>query len=180
VATLEPRKNHVRLLHAYARYVACAQADALPPMPLVLAGGRGWLMDDFVVLIDKLGLTGRVQLLGYVADEELAWLYEHCFAFVYVSTFEGFGMPVLEAMSLGAAVISSNATSLPEVVGDAGLLVDPFDEAAMAAALVRLATDEPLRRSLQTRAREQAAHFSWRRSAQQVKALYAELIERGM
>ncbi|MBV9172022.1 MAG: glycosyltransferase family 4 protein [Chloroflexi bacterium] len=172
VATLEPRKNHARLLRAYARYVATSPAEALP---LVLAGGRGWLMDDFQATIDVLGLGRNVLLLGYVPDDELAWLYEHCFAFVYVSTFEGFGMPVLEAMSLGAAIVSSDATSLPEVVGDAGLLVDPFDEPAIASALTRLGSDEALRRNLQLEARQQASHFSWRHSAEQVRDIYREL-----
>lgn len=175
VATLEPRKNHLRMLRAYARHVAQHPADALP---LVLAGGRGWLMDDLDRQVDELQLRGRVVLTGYVDDAELRWLYEHCFAFVYASVHEGFGLPVLEAMSVGAAVISSNATSLPEIVADAGLLVDPLDEMAIGRAFERLHTDETLRRSLQQRAQPRSAAFSWRTAARQVDEIYRELLAR--
>ena len=129
MGSLEPRKNHRRLLEAYARSGSS--------LPLVLAGGKGWLMDDFMGPGER---PAGVVLTGYVADSELEWLYRNCFGFVYPSLFEGFGMPVLEALSLGAPVICSNTTSLPEVAGEAGLLVDPLDAGAIAAAMARLAS----------------------------------------
>jgi len=124
VGALEPRKNLRRLLDAFTIY----KGQATIQYPLVLAGGKGWLEDELEEFIHELGLSNNVQMLGYVPDEELAWLYRNCFSFVYPSLYEGFGLPVLEAMGLGAAVITSNATSLPEVAGDAAHYVNPFDE----------------------------------------------------
>ncbi|GAB6036723.1 hypothetical protein JCM15519_12820 [Fundidesulfovibrio butyratiphilus] len=163
VGTIEPRKNQDKLFEALAR---------LPgERPLVLAGGRGWLMDDVAGRLDDLGLSGRVRLTGYVSDAELAWLYANAFAFVYPSLFEGFGLPVLEAMSLGAAVVTSQASSLPEVAGDAALLVDPADPAAIAAAMARLEDDATLRASLAGRGQLRSARFRW--SATATAALHA-------
>jgi glycosyltransferase involved in cell wall biosynthesis len=171
VGTLEPRKNHRRLLRAYARL----RDEGGDGLPLVLAGARGWLMDDFLVELDALGLRQQVLLLGYVDDAALHWLYSSCFAFLYVSLFEGFGLPVLEAMSCGAAVITSDRSSLPEVAGDAGLLVDPDDEAAISTAMLSLLRGEVDRAALRERATDRARGFSWLKVAQKVKAIYAEL-----
>ena len=145
-------------------------------MPLVLAGGRGWLMDDFELLLQELDLQRDVILLGYVDDPTLQWLYQHCFAFVYPSLFEGFGLPVLEAMSLGAPVITSGVTSLPEIVGDAGILVDPRCEEAVYGAMLQLATDAQCRTYLRDKARRQAAQFSWPAAAQAVLTCYQEVL----
>ena len=130
-------------------------------MPLVLAGGKGWLMDEFA--------AEDVLLTGYVTDEELAWLYRNCFAFLYPSLFEGFGMPVLEALTLGAPVICSNTTSLPEVAGDAALLVDPLDAPAIAAAMQRLASGEVSREALKQKGEIQSRRFSWQQSAARLR-----------
>jgi glycosyltransferase involved in cell wall biosynthesis len=165
VGTLEPRKNHARLLRAYARLRAARPTTP----PLVIAGGRGWLIPDLQRLPDQ------VILLGYATDAELHWLYANCFAFVFPSLFEGFGLPVVEAMSQGAAVVTSNSSSLPEVVGDAGLLVDPLDEDALCAALVELADDPGARAGLGARARERAQRFTWRAAAEAVRATYAHV-----
>ena len=163
VGSIEPRKNQRRLLEAYAR-----SGSALP---LVLAGGKGWLMDDFAAA----GPGGRpVELTGYVSDAELEWLYRHCYAFLYPSLFEGFGMPVLEAMTLGAPAICSNTTSLPEVAGDAGLLVDPRDAGAIADAMTRLESGEIARDTLRAAGTRQAARFSWEASAKKLLELYDE------
>lgn len=169
VGTIEPRKNHLGLLRAYARYKAL-QGDV---PPLVHAGGSGWLMDDFKEQIHKLNLQNDVITLGYVDDVTLQWLYQNCFAFVYPSLFEGFGMPVLEAMSLGAAVITSDTTSLPEVAGDAALLINPLDDEALAHAMLRLG-DDVLRRNLKIKAIAQAACFSWQDSANATLQMYRE------
>jgi glycosyltransferase involved in cell wall biosynthesis len=173
VATLEPRKNHRRLLKAYAQLKAM-HAETLP---LVLVGGNGWLMEDFEAEIDGLHLRDSVRLLGYVDDAALGWLYTNCFAFIYVSLFEGFGMPVLEAMSCGASVIASNTTSLPEVVGDAGLMVDPLDDEAIAAVMLELAGSSVDRLALRQRASSAASRFSWSQTATAVMAVYEQLGE---
>jgi len=171
VATLEPRKNHRRLIEAYSR----VRAETGSALPLVLAGGRGWLMEDFEKTLAGLKAGTDVILTGYVNDSELQWLYENCFAFVYPSLFEGFGLPVLEAMSLGAAVISSNTSSLPEIVGSAGVLVNPCDVEEIAAAMRRLTAGDGCREALRALAPSRARLFSWRSAARQVLELYQEL-----
>ncbi len=145
-------------------------------MPLVLAGGRGWLMDDFEPKLAELDLQQDVIQLGYVEDTTLQWLYQHCFAFIYPSLFEGFGLPVLEAMGLGAPVIASMVTAIPEIVGDAGLLIDPYREEALYGAMLQLATDSQCRAHLRARARQQAAKFSWQTAAQAVLTCYHEVL----
>ena len=137
VGTLEPRKNIRRLLQAYARLRESRSTD----LPLVMAGGQGWLEEGLPEYLARLGIEKDVYLLGYVNDLQLQWLYRHCFAFIYPSLFEGFGLPVLEAMSLGAPVISSDRTSLPEICGDAALLVDPEKVEAISEAMNRLRCD---------------------------------------
>jgi glycosyltransferase involved in cell wall biosynthesis len=174
VATLEPRKNHSRLLHAYAKLKSTGRA-----FPLVLAGGRGWLMEDFQRTLDRLGLNEDVIVTGYVDDAALQWLYQNCFAFVYPSLFEGFGMPVLEAMGLGAPVIASDTTSIPEIAASAGLLVDPTDEASITEAMRKLATGEANRDRLRSASQQSAARFSWTKSAQQALDVYRRVAERG-
>jgi glycosyltransferase involved in cell wall biosynthesis len=168
VGTLEPRKNHMGLLRAYAQH----KARFGKVLPLVHAGGPGWLMSDFKDQLFKLNLQEDVILLGYVDNIALQWLYQNCFAFVYPSHFEGFGLPVLEAISLGAAVIASNTTSIPEIVGEAGILVDPAEDKAIANAMDELAGDEKRLTTLRSAAVQQAARFSWEQAAQQTLDLY--------
>jgi glycosyltransferase involved in cell wall biosynthesis len=169
VGTFEPRKNHRRLLAAYA----AVKARLGQTYPLALAGGAGWLLDDLEQSIADLGLQQDVLLLGYVDDEALQWLYENCFALVYPALFEGFGLPVLEAMTLGAPVVTSNVTSLPEITGDAALLVDPFDECALGAVMERLQTEPELRARLQAEGAARAQQFGWERAARAVLDLYS-------
>jgi len=167
VATIEPRKNHRRLLDAYR----LSRQHGLP-MPLVLAGGKGWLMNDFMREIEGLELGRDIIVTGYVEDPELLWLYRNCFAFVYPSLFEGFGMPVLEAMSAAAAVICSNATSLPEVYGDAAIPVDPSDTESLAAAMLEVQRNRSARERLKDLGQARAKRFSWSESAKQLRELY--------
>lgn len=169
VGTLEPRKNLVTLLHAYATL-----SPATPP--LVLAGGQGWGNPALAALIDTLGIRERVHLTGYVADELLPSLYGAAEIFVYPSFYEGFGLPVLEAMACGAPVITSNTSSLPEVAGDAALLVDPQDHEALAAVLSRLVGDEKERRTLSERGIERAQRFTWQHTAQITLDVYRSVI----
>ena len=158
VGTVQPRKNLVRLIEAFAQ-------DGSPIPQLVIAGKKGWLAEPIERRAAELGIAGRVRFAGDVADADLPALLGGALAFVFPSLYEGFGMPVLEAMACGAPVLTSTTSSLPEVAGDAALLVDPEDTAAIAAGLVRLATDPALRAELRARGLAQAARFTWDRCA---------------
>lgn len=172
VGTIEPRKNQRRLVEAYARYLALGGA----PMPLVLAGGKGWLMGDFQQHLKALGIEAQVVMIGYVADDELIWLYRNCYANLYPSLFEGFGLPVLEGMQFGAPTVSSYSSSLPEVAGAAAIMLDPFDIESWAQAMLRLASNRSERDQLSTAALVQAERFDWKRSASTLLGLYEEAI----
>ena len=171
LGTLEPRKNQIGLLHAYT----ILQGELKNTFPLVIGGGKGWLLDGFEDQIMKLGLQDKVFLLGYVDDNQLQWLYRNCFAFIWPSFFEGFGLPVLEAMSQGAAVITSNTTSLPEVVGDSGILIDPEDVDAIASAMFNLISDNQERQRIKAMALNRSAEFTWERVAKKINTLYANI-----
>jgi glycosyltransferase involved in cell wall biosynthesis len=170
VGTLEPRKNLVRLVQAFAQ--VRANDPGQPPAKLVLAGGKGWDYGAIFAEVDRLGLAQDVIFPGYVADEELAWWYRAAAVFAYPSLMEGFGLPVLEAMACGAPTVTSNLSSLPEVAGDAALLVDPTSVDALADALLRLMADAGLANDLRARGQAQAARFPWSRTAQQTAAVY--------
>jgi glycosyltransferase involved in cell wall biosynthesis len=172
VGTIEPRKNQRRLVDAYARYRALGGR----PMPLVLAGGRGWLMDDFQAHLERTGTAAQVRMTGYVSDAELIWLYRNCYANLYPSLYEGFGLPVLEGMQFGAATVASNASSIPEVAGDAAMLLAPEDVEGWAQAMLLLAENRQQRDRLRAAATVQAARFDAKRSAAALLALYAEAL----
>ena len=170
LGTLEPRKNLVRLVQAFAQVKA--QDSGQPPVKLVLAGGKGWSYDAIFAEVGRLGLEQEVIFPGYIADQELAWWYRAAAVFAYPSLMEGFGLPVLEAMACGAPTVTSTISSLPEVAGDAALLVDPSSVDALAAALQRLLADTALVEALRGRGQTQAARFPWSRTAQQTAAVY--------
>ena len=172
VGTIEPRKNHLQLLNAYARL----KAQGRPRLPLVLAGGEGWLMQDFAGEIAIRGLQSDVLVTGYVDDLELKWLYQNCFALVYPSLWEGFGLPLVEAMSQAAPVITSNGSSLREIAGSAAILVDPLDDAQLAAAMTRLLEDAAYRRFLCDQSLNRAKDFSWAASARKLLDCYQRLV----
>lgn len=167
IGVLEPRKNIPKLIGAFARIAA-----TLPDVLLAIGGKKGWMYDQIFDQVQRSGLAERVRFLGYVPHADLPALYTGALVFAYPSRHEGFGLPVLEAMRCGAAVVTSNVSSLPEVAGDAALQVDPDDEAALAAALLRLAGDESLRADLGLRARVRAAEFSWARCARETLQVY--------
>lgn len=173
VGTIEPRKNQLNLVEAYASYLKRGGK----PMPLVMAGGEGWLMSSFEERIKQLGVDAKVIRLGYVSDEELCWLYKNCFANIYTSFFEGFGLPVLEGMQFGAATIASNASSIPEICDGASILVDPYDVDDLAEVLYKLSMNESHRESLRGAAIIQKDNFSWEKSAQQMLDLYSVVYE---
>lgn len=172
VGTLEPRKNLRSLLKAYALHMK----EVSTPRRLVLAGGRGWLEHGLDREIKRLGLEPIVLALGYVEDSELRWLYQNCRGFCYPSWYEGFGLPVLEAMSMSAAVITSRTSSLPEVAGDAALYVDPSDVQGLAAALTELDSSSQLREQLRTKGTRRASLFTWQNTATTVRSIYEETL----
>lgn len=172
VGTIEPRKNQRRLVEAYARYLSLGGA----PMPLVLAGGKGWLMEDFQNHLSELGIDAQIVMTGYVSDDELIWLYRNCYANLYPSLFEGFGLPVLEGMQFGAPTLTSNSTSIPEVAGDAAILLAPEDAESWAQAMLRLAANRLERDQLSSAALQQAGRFDWKRSAAALLQLYEEAL----
>ena len=171
VGTLEPRKNLQRLLRAYA---SLREDPSVPP--LLIVGGQGWGDVDLESSIRQLSLEGRVQVLGYVSDAELHSIYASALALLMPSLYEGFGLPVLEAMQFGVPVIASSTSSLPEVVGDAGLLVNPYSEAELAEAMRSLVHKPELHASLSARARNRAQDFSWERAARETLALFEETL----
>lgn len=174
LCTLEPRKNFPHLLRCFARLV---QQERPPDVYLVLAGTAGWKTGPIFEFLDAHpNVRARVVLAGYVPDGDLAALYSGARAFVYPSLYEGFGLPVLEAMQCGTPVITSDVSSLPEVVGDAGLLVPPTDADALASALLRLLNGDTLAAGLSQRGLERAAGFSWDRTAQLTAAAYRSML----
>ena len=174
VGSIQPRKNLARLIKAYAVLRGIGPADKLPK--LVLAGKCAWLYDETLHTLAESGVKDAVVLTGYVPESDLPALYSGALCFVYPSYFEGFGLPPLEAMKCGAPVMVGNRTSLPEVVGESALLVDPFDVDAIAAALKRLITDAALRNELSSKGRERAEAFSWSETARKTLAVYQEVV----
>jgi len=173
VGSIQPRKNLARLVKAYAQLRGDCSADKLPK--LVLVGKCAWLYDETLRTLDELGVRDSVILTGYVPESDLPALYSSALCFVYPSYFEGFGLPPLEAMKCGAPVIVGNRTSLPEVVGDAGLTVDPFDVDAIAGAIRKLMNDSTLRSTLSQKGQERASAFTWRDTARQTLRIYQEV-----
>jgi glycosyltransferase involved in cell wall biosynthesis len=163
IGTLQPRKNLIRLVQAFSNLqspISNLQSQ-ISNLQLVLAGSQGWLYDEILAEVKRLGLESRVSFPGRVADEDKAALLSGAMALVHPSLYEGFGFPVVEAMQCGTPVICSGTSSLPEVAGDAALLVDPLDVDALAQAMARLVGDADLRRALVERGYIQAQKFSW-------------------
>jgi glycosyltransferase involved in cell wall biosynthesis len=171
VGTIEPRKNLLTLIRAYDDLIRSTEHRP----QLVLAGGRGWLFDEVFNLVEELRLQDQVKFTVYVADADLPALYSAAEAFVYPSLYEGFGLPPLEAMACGAPVITSNVTSLPEVVGTAGLTHAPEDARALSQAMVKLLNDIQMREHFKRAGLERAQQFSWERAARATQAVYDEV-----
>ncbi len=166
IGTLQPRKNLERLLDAFDS----AEADR-PNLTLALVGAGGWQPDRLSRALDRIRARDRVRLLGFVPDDDLPALLSGSLGLAFPSLYEGFGLPALEAMACGAPVLTSSTSSMPEVVGEAGLLVDPLDTDAIADGLRRLADDSELRSELGRRGMARAADFTWERSARETLAV---------
>jgi glycosyltransferase involved in cell wall biosynthesis len=186
VGTVQPRKNYELLVRAF-RPVADRH-----PHTLVIAGGKGWMDEGLAAEIERQGLGERVRLVGFVADEDLPGLYSAADLFVFPSLYEGFGLPLLEAMACGTPIISSNASSLPEVVQDqdgmmlgtpsaspAAVLLFPHDQSAWSEAMLRLLEDDEVRRRLVAAGFARSAGFSWRAAARQLADLYRRVLPSG-
>ena len=172
VGTLEARKNVTGLIRAFAR----AKRAAALPHHLVLVGAPGPRAYEIDRVVEQAGVRDHVVLTGYVARDELPLIYGAAELFVYPSLYEGFGLPPLEALASGVPVIVSDAASLPEVVGDAGVYVRPHDERALAEAMASVLADSGLRQDLSARGRARARQFSWARAAASTAALYREVL----
>lgn len=172
VGSIQPRKNLVRLVRAYSDLRRSRSQANLPR--LVLVGKRAWLYGETLRAVEQSGVAANVIFTGYVPERDLPALYTGALCFVYPSYFEGFGLPPLEAMSCGTPVVAGDRTSLPEVVGDAGILVNPFDTDAIGAGIARLIDDAELRAALRQRGQARAALFDWRDTAQRTLQVYEQ------
>ena len=171
LGSIQPRKNLVRLIKAYSSLWETGK-EALPQ--LVLAGGRRWLEDDTIRSAENSAAAKDILFTGYVPDTDLPVLYSGATCFVYPSYFEGFGLPLIEAMQCGVPVLAGNKTSMPEVVGDAGVLVDPLNESAIAGALAQLIERPDYRAELRVKGLERAKTFNWQTTARLTLQAYEQ------
>ena len=177
LGTLQPRKNYGRLIAAFARVADVSRWTDSRPVNhnLVIVGKQGWLFDSIKADVARLGVRTRVIFPGYADDQDLPALYRAADLFVFPSLYEGFGLPPLEALACGTPVITSNVSSLPEVVGDAGLTVDPTDIYILADAMGRMLQDTQLRQQMIERGLARASEFTWLRAARQLRQVYQQL-----
>jgi glycosyltransferase involved in cell wall biosynthesis len=171
VGSIQPRKNLGRLIEAYR--LLNKRKDA---PPLVLVGKKAWLYKDSIAAVQRSGYSDKILLPGFVPDEDLPAIYSAATVFVYPSFFEGFGLPPLEAMQCGTPVITGNRTSLPEILGDAGVMVDPYDVNALADAIERLLNESELRSQLSRRGLAQAKRFSWEKTARDTLKVFERVV----
>ena len=171
VGLVEPRKNIPFLIRAYK-----SLADEGIKHNLVIVGRIGWMYQEVFKQIEELGLEGRVQFTGYLPQDDLPMVYNLASLFVYPTKYEGFGLPALEAMACGTPVVTTAISSLPEIVGDAGLLIPPGDEQALASAMAEVLHDSTLFNQLRTRGLQRSEHFTWERTAQQTLKVYQQVL----
>jgi glycosyltransferase involved in cell wall biosynthesis len=173
LSTLEPRKNNAHLIKCFFDLL---EQEKLNDVYLVLVGQKGWLYEEIFQTVQKnVQLKDRVIFTGYVPDEDLSYIYSGASFFVYPSLYEGFGLPPLEAMQCGVPVITSNISSLPEVVGDAGILVNPINEDELCQAMLNLLSDSNLRDTLKHKGIERAKQFSWSKCAAETVEIYKKI-----
>lgn len=177
VGTLEPRKNVARLIEAYAKLPPVATKNGARRPPLLLIGGKGWLYDEIFGRVDELELTDQVRFVGYVPAQKLPLWYNAAELLVYPSLYEGFGLPPLEAMACGTPVVTSAVSSLPEVVGQAGLLVDPTNTEQLTGAMAQVLTDADTRERMRAKGLVQAEAFSWPETARRTVGSYRRALQ---
>ena len=173
VGSIQPRKNMPRLIRAFA--ALCQESNGAAMPTLVVTGKRAWLYEETLEAAENSIVKERILFTGYVPDEDLPVLYSGAKCFVYPSYFEGFGIPALEAMRCGTPTITGNRTCFPEIIGDAGLLVDPFDERAIINALKAILSDDKLREQLKQKGIRRAALYDWKNTARQTLAVYEKV-----
>jgi glycosyltransferase involved in cell wall biosynthesis len=176
LSTLQPRKNFDGLVAAFARLVGGAEGwPGLADVHLVVAGQKGWMYEEALATAAGSGVADRIHFTGFVDDADLPALYSLASVFAFPSWYEGFGVPVLEAMACGTPVVAADNSSLPEVVGEAGLLVDAADTDGLARAIGQVLSEDALRRRLAARGLERAQRFTWARAAEQLLQVYGEV-----
>ena len=176
LSTLQPRKNFEGLVEGFRRLVrARGQEPAVADLQLVIAGGKGWMVEEIHAAVSKAEMEACVHLTGFVDDDDLPALYNLAAAFAFPTWYEGFGLPALEAMACGTPVVCADNSSLPEVVGQAALLVDAGDPDALAEALFRVLTQVGLRTQMAAAGPEQAKRFTWPAAARQLSGVYESL-----
>ena len=168
VGTLEPRKNLIRLVKSYKEIIDAG----FNKYKLVLVGKRGWYYDEIFKKVKELNLENEVLFTGYLADGIIPYLYNAATCFVYPSFYEGFGLPVVEAMACGCPVITSNISSLPEIAGNAAILINPYKKAELVEAFKKILIDNKLRSKMSARGLVQAKKFSWGKTAKEIIDLY--------
>ncbi|MEK7665718.1 MAG: glycosyltransferase family 1 protein [Patescibacteria group bacterium] len=171
VATIEPRKNHLSLIEAYEMY----RDRTGDEITLVIAGATGWKAQPVLEAIKKSRYAHGIHLLDYVSEEQKIELYKRATLFVFPSFYEGFGLPVLDAMSHGLPIITSHTSSMPELVGDAGILIDPFNVNDLFVAIREVMHSKTLQAELKTRGLKRAKDFSWNKTAKQTLDVFGEL-----
>lgn len=172
LSRLEPRKNFARLIEAFGQ----ARAAANLPHRLIIGGGKGWLYDEIFQRVVDLGLQDVVHFAGFIADEDLPVLYRAASFFAYPSLYEGFGLPIVEALACGAPVLTADNSCLPEAGGPGAIYVSAEDVASIREGIVRLATNDMLRATLRTAGLQHAAGFTWQHSARQLLDAYARFL----
>jgi len=172
VGVLEPRKNIIGLIRAFGKINKLDKN-----ITLVIAGKRGWMYEQIFILVKQLQLEKQVIFTDYVDDEELYWLYNEAICLCYPSFYEGFGLPVLEAMAVGCPVITSNNSSLKEIVKDAGILVDPHNQKEIYVALKSIIENKKLRNKLKIKGKQRAENFSWQKMGKETLCLYQRVMK---
>jgi glycosyltransferase involved in cell wall biosynthesis len=170
VGTLDPRKNLARVLSAFEHF-----NRQVPDVHLVIVGGRGWKNKRFYQQLNASQIKKRVVLTGFVSRRQLKLIYQNAVCFLFPSIYEGFGFPILEAMSCGSPVITSKTASMPEVAGDAAMLVDPNDAGAIASAMKEMMTNTALRDSLISKGYRRLDNFSWEKCAQETLRVFEQV-----
>lgn len=175
LCTLEPRKNLDRLVRCFNTFI---KQQKINDLSLVLVGGKGWKFEKIFDEIEHSeGLRDRIIVTGWLPDSDLASIYSHAHSFYYISQYEGFGLPPLEAMQCGVATVTSNTSSLPEVVGDAAITVDPFSDDEVCNAMYQFYFHNELRKSYMQKGLEQAEKFSWEKTGSKYADIYRKIID---